>query len=249
MNVARADASDRVGESPRVAVAMLARCPGSPGKTRLTGGLDPAVAETLRQALLLDAIEAVLASGWPLHLFLEPPDGDLHVRALVERDPGLTVRSASCRWHAQPAGDLGRRMTFAMARTLASGYDVVVLVGSDAPDLPVEVLRRAAREAEPAAEAPHGPRLVLGPADDGGFYLVAASHAEAVAFDGVAWSQPSVLMEVRQRAERAGRDVALVASWRDVDTPDDLRALWARSAGAPRTRAMARQLPAPYNRG
>jgi uncharacterized protein len=239
---ARFDAVDRV------AVAMLARSPRVAGKTRLTVGLQPAVAEALRQALLLDAIEAVLASGWPLHLFLEPADGVAYVRTLVEQDPGLTDRAAFCRWHAQPAGDLGVRMTDAMTRTLASGCDTVVLVGSDAPDLPVEVLREAARAARPAGESRDVPRLVLGPADDGGFYLVAACHAEAAAFDGVAWSRPSVLTEVRHRATLAHREVVLVAPWRDVDTPDDLRALRARSAGAPRTRAVAHELPAPYNR-
>lgn len=228
---------------------MLARSPRARGKTRLTAGLQPAAAEALRQALLLDAIAAVTASGWPIHLFLDPPDDIAHVSALVVQDAALAPHASSCTWHAQPAGDLGARMTAAMARTLACGFDVVVLVGSDAPDLPAEVLRHAANLAWTSDERPHVRRLVFGPAEDGGFYLVAACHAEAEAFDGVAWSQPSVLAEVRRRAESVGLEVMLVAPWQDVDTPDDLRALQARSAGAPRTRAISRVLPPPYNRG
>lgn len=249
MSAAGAAVNGRHGAEGRVAVAMLARSPRTRGKTRLTAGLQPAAAEALRQALLLDAIAAVTASGWPIHLFLDPPVDIAHVCALVEQDPALAQSPSSRTWHPQAAGDLGARMTEAMARTLACGFDVVVLVGSDAPDLPAEVLHDAAGLALDAGGAPHVRRLVFGPAADGGFYLVAARHAEAEAFDGVAWSQPSVLAEVRRRAESLSREVVFVAPWQDVDTPDDLRALLTRSAGAPRTRAIARALPSPYNRG
>jgi rSAM/selenodomain-associated transferase 1 len=230
-----------------VAMAMLARSPGAVGKTRLTAGLEPSVAVALRTALMLDAIDAALAPGWPLHLFLDPPGDTPVVRRLLVDDPALAGAIDRCHLHAQAPGGLGLRMTDAMARTLALGHQVVVLIGSDAPDLSASVLRDAASRAGDAA-AVAGSRLVLGPADDGGFYLVAARQAESAAFEGVVWGQPSVLAGVRARAEAAGREVVLVTPWRDVDTPDDLRALLARgSAGAVRTRALASRLP-PYNR-
>lgn len=224
---------------------MLARSPRARGKTRLTAALAPTAAEALRQALLLDAIDARLTPGWPLHVFIEPPEDVEHVQALLRDDPGLAGRRSSCVWHAQVAGDLGLRMTDAMTRTLASGHEGVVLIGSDSPDLPARLLDQATRQLL-QAEPPGVRRLVLGPAEDGGFYLVASRHAEAAAFDGVTWSQATVLADVRARAEAAGRDVVLLGSWRDVDTVDDLRMLLTRSAGAPRTRAVVNGLPPPY---
>jgi rSAM/selenodomain-associated transferase 1 len=226
-----------------VAVAMLARSPRAEGKTRLTADLDPLLAAALRTALLLDAIDAALAAGWPLHVFVDPPEDASLVWTLMTDDRVLAGMADWCHLHAQAGGDLGERMTDAMARTLALGHDVVVLVGSDAPDLPVAILRDAARRAGDSAPDA-GPPLVLGPADDGGFYLVAARRADPRTFAGVTWSQSSVLADVQARAGAAGREVVLVAPWRDVDTPDDLRALLARSGtGAPRTRAIASRLP------
>ena len=83
-----------------------------------------------------------------------------------------------------------------------------------------------------------GRRLVLGPAADGGFYLVAARTTPAVAFADVTWSRDDVLAAVIARAEASGRNVTLLRGWHDVDTDDDLHALLRRAGGATRTRAL-----------
>lgn len=234
---------------PRVTVAMLARSPRATGKTRLTAGLETAGADTLRRALLLDAIEAALAPGWPLRVFVDPAGDAADVRQLIGADTTLAPHAPRVSWDAQHTGDLGTRMTEAMARTIETGCDVVVLIGSDAPDLPAAHLLEAARLAGETSSQGRS-RLVLGPAADGGFYLMAARHAEAEAFAGVTWSVPTVFAAVRARAEVAGREVVKVAPWHDVDTPDDLAALLARPSGASRTRAVAGALTwaPPYNR-
>jgi uncharacterized protein len=227
---------------------MLARSPRVAGKTRLTRELEPDDALRLRTALLLDAVEAVLALDVPLVMLLDPMDDAKWLRGRLAEDDRIAPALVRCDVVAQGPGDLGARMTHAMTTTLARGFDAVILVGSDAPDLPVEHLRDVAQRLATVPVDNLTPPLVLGPADDGGFYLVAARHAEADAFNDVRWSQNTVLAAVTSRARAAGRDVILASPWRDVDTPDDLQALLARRGdGALRTREVARTL-SPYNR-
>ena len=113
-----------------------------------------------------------------------------------------------------------------MASLFAGGASIVVLVGSDLPDITTSTIGDAIAmlRSEPAS-------LVLGPAHDGGYYLIAATTTPNV-FDGVEWGSPRVLAQTRSVAERQGLRVQLIDWLRDVDTADDLRAV-----RAPRTRA------------
>jgi rSAM/selenodomain-associated transferase 1 len=223
----------------RPAVAMLARDPAAPGKTRLRPA-DDIAARALRGALFLDSLDVVTQLGWPVVVYVTPSAAVDAVRGLVAGDPDLASRGARITFAGQVAGDLAVRMTDAMQATLARGHDAVVLAGSDAPDLPAEVLADAVAALEDDSALR---RIVLGPAADGGFYLVAARQAPAAAFDGVVWSRDDVLAAVTARAEAAGLEVALVRPWQDVDTEADLRALLRRDGGAVRTRAALSRRP------
>jgi rSAM/selenodomain-associated transferase 1 len=213
---------------------MLARDPAAPGKTRLLATDDEA-AHALRRALLLDSLDAVSQVGWPVLVFVTAAGAGDAVRRLVIADPGLAPHARRITIASQIEGDLAARMTHAMTATLAAGYDAVVLVGSDAPDLPPAVVGEAV---DALQDDEGGRRIVLGPAADGGFYLVAARVAPAAAFEGVMWSRDDVLVEVTARATAAGFEVVLGRPWQDVDTAADLRALAGRATpGARRTRA------------
>ena len=230
----------------RPAVVMLARSPFAAGKTRLTSHLDPVAAADVRSALLGDTIEAALAAGWPLHVYVTPGEDVARMAGWLARDVSLAAHAGRVHWHPQAGDDLGARMIAAVGETLAAGHDVAVLVGSDIPDLPVAALTDAHRT---LLERTRGSRVVFGPATDGGFYLVAATDVAslAVAFSGVAWSQPSVFADVTAQLAAAGRDVVTVQAWPDLDARADLDALCARPGGrAPRTRAVAARVP-PYN--
>jgi uncharacterized protein len=225
---------------------MLARSPFVAGKTRLTTGLEPTSATGLRGAMLRDTIAAALAPGWSLHVYVTPAEDLARMPAWLADDPALAAHATRVTWHAQTGDDLGARMIAAVGKTLAAGHDVVLLVGSDIPDLPASALRDAYAA---LAAHPQGSRVAFGPATDGGFYLVAATDVASLAgaFSGVTWSQPSVLADVTARLAAGGRDVVFVQGWPDLDTPADLEALIARpGGGAPRTRAMAARIP-PYN--
>ena len=231
----------------RPAGLMLARSPFVAGKTRLTAGLDETAATALRAALLLDTLDAVLAPGWPIRVHLEPPDHAVRVEALLREDAALAPEAPRVSWHPQADGDLGSRMIAAVSGAIAAGHDLALVVGSDIPDLPTAALV-AARDA--LVGTPRGTAVALGPVDDGGFYLVAATDGAslAAACAGVRWSQPTVLDDVTVRLTASGRHVVRVTPWADVDDRADLAALVRRAGtGAARTRRAAHAIRI-YNR-
>ena len=204
------------------AVAVLARAPSGPGKTRLTHDLPADDARALREALLLDTLDQARAAAAPVTVFFTPESAREEVLALVGHDVELAP---------QADGDIGDRMAAAFAHLFAAGARHVALIGSDLPSLP------SSRLADAFAALEQRDDVVLGPAEDGGYYLVALSRARPELFTGVAWSTRAVLRQTREAAHVAGLSVALVDPWYDVDTPDDLSRVAAAGVAARRTRA------------
>jgi rSAM/selenodomain-associated transferase 1 len=123
----------------------------------------------------------------------------------------------------QAEGDLGARMEDAFARAFAAGAERVVIVGSDLPDVSAELLRRAfdRLDAHPA---------VLGPARDGGYYLLGLTRPVDGIFDGIAWSTPEVLAATLARFRAAGIQPAMLEELADVDEAGDLPEGWREAA-------------------
>ena len=120
----------------------------------------------------------------------------------------------------QGRGDLGARMLAAIRHLIEiRGYDAALLVGSDIPWLDADHLREAAAMLQP------GGGIVLGPADDGGYYLIGMTEVHAALFEGVPWGTGSVLADTLRAADRLGIDARLVRGAYDVDTIEDLRRL------------------------
>lgn len=114
----------------------------------------------------------------------------------------------------QASGDLGRRLYCVFQRLFAAGHSLVVVIGSDSPHLPVAYLVRAVERLGKAD-------VVLGPADDGGYYLVGMRALNDL-FHGIPWSTGTVLAETLRRAEATGLRVELLPRTFDVDEPADL---------------------------
>jgi uncharacterized protein len=198
-------------------------------KTRLVGRLSPDDAARLHAAFLDDLHEALCARGH-------------RVVPFWALDAGETVPRHPPGGRRQVAGDLGARLLAAF-RAVAGGARWAAAVGSDHPDLPVERVGQAFAALDAGAD------LALGPARDGGCYLLAAAPERVVPdlFDGVEWSTPAVLAQTLERARRLGWRVALLEPHEDVDTPDDLDRLAARLAASgpavcPRTSALLDEL-------
>lgn len=168
----------------------------------------------MRTALLADTLDvvgrAVDLFSFDATIFVTPRDGAVEIQTLSDRQ-----------WPAaaQSEGALGERMRAALAHLVGRGAPSAILVGTDIPLLTVAHLA-AARD---LLETSGG--VVLGPAEDGGYFLVGMQQVHAALFDGVDWGTASVLTDTLRLADRAGIEVRLIEGCYDVDTMDDLRRL------------------------
>lgn len=189
-------------------------------KTRLIPPLSPEAAAQLYHSFLLDILEEM--SRVPdvrLALAFSPPEARGFFQTLTQ--PGMEL-------FAQEGRDLGERMTRACARGFAAGYSPVLLRGSDTPDLPAALVSEA-REVLAAGHCP----IVLGPATDGGYYLVGLTEPQPRLFQGPVWSSSTVLSSTLDAARQQGQTVHLLPTWGDIDTSADLLAFLHRARPAP----------------
>jgi glycosyltransferase A (GT-A) superfamily protein (DUF2064 family) len=130
-------------------------------------------------------------------------------------------------------------MLRATVEAFAAGHDAMVLIGTDHPTLPSEFIGRAFLElSEPLT-------VVLGPSDDGGYYLIGTNEVIPSLFEGLSYSHAEVLAEALTRITEAGAKPVLLPPWYDVDTPEDLgRLTRERAAGVPVGRRTAHALDA-----
>jgi Uncharacterized protein conserved in bacteria (DUF2064) len=115
---------------------------------------------------------------------------------------------------------LGRCLLHAIRAMLTRGHESAVMLNADSPTLPTELLVRTA-----VALASEGDRIVLGPADDGGYYLLGMNAAHAHLLADIPWSTHRVAETTRNRAAELGLAVVELPSWYDVDNPESLRRL------------------------
>ena len=204
----------------------MARVPSdSRGKSRLTRDLGGDHLE-LRRALLLDTLDAVRgAADADLFVACEPADSIAEMRGLV---------GDGARLFPQQGDTLGDRMRNAFGHLFAAGYSTVVMIGSDLPSLPASHLAQAFQYLRDEPDA-----LVMGPATDGGYYLIGLHRLWPALFTSIAWSTADVLTTTTRIAETCGLTVSFVSPWHDVDTVDDLRRVLRDPHGATRTRAWA----------
>lgn len=204
------------------AVVLMTKAPRAGDvKTRLCPPLDFDAAAALHRCFFLDTLEKIvsLETANPV-ISYTPASERAYFAALA---PGALLLP-------QRGADLGARMADCFDRLFALGYPGVVLIGSDLPTLPQRVLREAlARLATPQVD------MVLGPSEDGGYYLIGLRRLYRTLFEAMLWSTPQVFGETVQRAQQLGLRLAYLPTWYDVDTPDDLarlRAVWTREPGA-----------------
>ena len=115
----------------------------------------------------------------------------------------------------QPDGDLGTKLSAAFDAGHRR-YERVVIIGSDAPTLPIDLIGAAFGSLEKAP-------IVLGPANDGGYYAIGASHRTPPSFAGVRWSTVIALNDTVMA--NVHRGVAMISPWYDIDEPEDLPVL------------------------
>ena len=170
-------------------------------KTRLASGMGELPALEIYKHLVqltYSALEEVAVPVWTFFSDFIPES----THPIVERS------------FVQQGQDLGERMSNAFAGTFESGRDKVVLIGTDCPTLQSQHLLQA-------FEALNHSDLVLGPATDGGYYLIGMKSSAAYLFEGIAWSTSQVLSQTLHVASQQGLIVTLLPELDDIDTQED----------------------------
>jgi rSAM/selenodomain-associated transferase 1 len=201
---------------------MLARWP-APGrcKSRLVPGVGRARAAAIQARLTQHG----LAAAAQARRAMAASCADSHGLGLevVLAASGLGARAAT-RWGRllgvdrvveQGSGSLGLRLQRQMLRGCREGAAAVVLIGSDLPALAAEDLLEAFRALQHSA-------VVLGPAGDGGYWLIGRRQAAPQLFTGIDWGSDRVLAQTLGLARQAGLATALLAERHDLDRPADL---------------------------
>jgi rSAM/selenodomain-associated transferase 1 len=177
-------------------------------KTRLQPHYTPEESAAIAAFLIRATVELAVGS-WPGNVWLyAAPDAGHPLFTDLAREFGVRLRP-------QVAGDLGAKMHAALAEGIARTGAAAIL-GCDVPHCPWEVL-------DQTNEWLARRRCVLGPTEDGGYYLIGMASAEPRLFEDMAWGEASVAAETLVRAEALGLDFERLPRLRDLDTPDDLR--------------------------
>ena len=183
-------------------------------KTRLSPPLSFDQAAELYRLALHETVKRMIQAGFRPTLFFSGRED--YFRRFFS---GLPLLS-------QGDGDLGERLERALSGQLMAGFRKVVVIGSDSPDIPPGIIKKAfaflARE-----------EVVVSPALDGGYVLIGESRHHAELFRNIPWGSDQVLNKTRQRAKEKGLVLWELESWEDIDDAASLERFLRRSPASP----------------
>jgi rSAM/selenodomain-associated transferase 1 len=199
----------------RRALLLFARFPAiGQVKSRLIPRFGAADALALHRALLMDSLDlagrAAQASG---------AQGLLYLSEAGKVDDEMGSHLAGWRVRTQQGADLGERLMQAFRECFDSGYREVLVLGSDSPHLPQAYVTRGFEELRLSD-------LVIGPARDGGYYLLGATCLFQHLLTDMRWGSADVYRETVRRARKTGIPIASLPAWYDVDLPEAVTRLW-----------------------
>lgn len=204
------------------AIGIICKAP-RPGhtKTRLAAAVGPHAAAQLAACFLRDLArtvdglrEQVACRGYAVYA---PAGAESALHALLPASFDLLL---------QANADLGNVLFGATRDLLNAGHDCVVLVNGDSPTLPPSLLTQAVE-----ALRPPGDRVVVGPASDGGYYLIGLKALHRRLFADIPWGTEAVARRTLERASEIGVEVVCLPEWYDIDDAETLEWLRAEIAG------------------
>jgi rSAM/selenodomain-associated transferase 1 len=188
-------------------------------KTRLAASFGEDETLELYRCFVRDTIEMAEQSGFSPLISYYPEDAGKEVREWLgdERE-----------YLPQSGNDIGARMGNAFRLAFDQGSTTAVLIGSDFPDLPAEIIIEAFSALE-------SNRAVIGPAKDGGYYLIGFRRDtfDAGIFEDIPWSTAEVFERTVSIAAGAGIEIYRLPVWRDIDRPEDIADLIGQNTGKP----------------
>lgn len=235
------------------AMAVMAKVPRAGAvKTRLVPPLTAAEAEALSGTFLADITANIVQAGTvaPIsgYVAYAPAGAEAGFAGLLAPGTRLVLADGAPQTEAAVSG-IGRSLLHATRALLATGAEGVCLVNADSPNLPTAFLVEAAD-----AVLRPGTRVVLGPAEDGGYYLIGLQAPVPRLFADISWSTPVVAAQTVARAQELGLEVVMLPPWYDVDDAASLARLQGELAartgaaggavpfGAPATSALLARL-------
>lgn len=186
-------------------------------KTRLAQDVGNEQAASIYRSLTESQIRR-MPPDWLCSVHFSPQDAEEEMRVWL--DP---ISSTKIAYRPQPEGDLGARMRHAVQRELAAGAEAVVLLGGDCPEIDLAVLREVEIRLTTAD-------VVIAPATDGGYVLLALKAEHPKLFENIAWSTGSVFRQTLDSVRAAGLSVSILRPFQDVDDLKSYQAHLSRSA-------------------
>jgi rSAM/selenodomain-associated transferase 1 len=177
--------------------------------SRLAAATSPEFAARVADAFLRDTVARLAHIEARRFLVYSPKEGKEYFSAVVSDHYQLIP---------QEDGDLGRRLERFIKGQLQAGTQSIVVVGADSPTLPPEFVDQAFFQLQDAD-------VVLGPATDGGYYLLGCRGQSPPILDNISWGSERVLWESIRRMKDSSLRLALLPPWYDVDSVADLWAL------------------------
>ncbi|HET7289340.1 MAG TPA: TIGR04282 family arsenosugar biosynthesis glycosyltransferase [Thermodesulfobacteriota bacterium] len=177
-------------------------------KTRIARELGAEKAADLYSLIAGSVIENVSGSDkYRTVFFFDPPEMENGIRKWLGREDAT--------YEPQSGNTIGERMSDAFERVFSGGAEKAVLIGTDVPEITGETVNRAFRllEFEDA---------VIGPAEDGGYYLLGLKKPEPLLFDDIEWGSDSVYKRTVERIEKLDLSYKPLDTLRDVDTAEDV---------------------------
>ena len=192
-----------------ICLGVFAKC-WTPGevKTRLAASIGAQKAAALHRQFVAATLTRLEAIDAERVIAYWPPESESEFKKLAPT------------WQrfAQTPGDLGDRLRAFFAAQFASGYQRVLIVGSDSPNLPINYVDQAFETLDDFS-------IVLGPSDDGGYYLIGAKSTPVAALAEIPWGSNKVWKTTIDRLNAAGIPFGTIPVWYDVDRREDLTRL------------------------
>lgn len=183
-------------------------------KSRLSEAFDADMVLSLYECFVFDLLETLRKGTYTLGICFSPPETNENIVRWIGK--GYT-------YMPQKGKDLGERMKNAFLDSFSEGFSEVVLIGSDIPDLTVEVIHQAfAFDLYDAS---------IGPASDGGYYLIGFTNKTFLPeiFKGIEWGTDTVFKQTMELFKSHKHKVRVLPVWHDVDRPEDVQGLYSRN--------------------
>lgn len=171
-------------------------------KTRLARTVGDALALGIYRKLLTHTSKVIDSVGYDAHIY--------YTDHIPEQDEFFSRHAEKA---IQAGEDLGTRM-YNASTNLLSTYGKVIIIGSDCGELTAGIIKDAFAALDLVD-------VVIGPARDGGYYLIGMKQSDSALFKGIEWSTSGVLLETLKRANDRKYELALLPTLRDVDTVED----------------------------